>query len=134
MEGSFSVLTGYSAYHRAAEQSEDTYEMIAKVPLCAGRSAVAEALCDEWVDTTRNQIPDRFWQNLRDGTLKDERAWKAIRQFSDNCVRRRQYEAYLRQRRGASDSKEPASLPRKVPEYSDGISSIEAKNLVTDRK
>lgn len=106
--------------------------MIAKVPLCAGRSAVAEALCDEWIDTTRN-IPNLFWQNLRDGTLKDEKSWKAICQFSDNCLRRRQYEAYLRQRRGISDSKEPIALPRNVPPYNDEISRREAKQLVLDR-
>jgi len=112
--------------------------MISKIPLSSGRSAVAEALCDEWIDTTCNQIPDKFWQNFREGTLRDERAWKAIRQFSENCVRRKQYEAYLRQRRGVSDSKEPISLPRKVPEYSDTykseISKKEAEKLVTDRK
>ena len=137
LEGLFSIWTGYNAYHRAAEYSEDTYDMIAKVPLSSGRSAVAEALCDEWIQTTRHQIPDMFWRSERDGTLRDVKAWKAIRQFSDNCVRRRQYEAYLRQKRGISDS-EPISLPRKVPEYSDSykseISRKVAEKLVKDRK
>lgn len=137
VEGLFSAWAGYSAYHRAAEHSEDTYEMIVKVPLSSGRSAVAEALCDEWIQTTRHEIPDMFWRNYQDGTLQKGRAWKAVRQFSDNCVRRRQYEAYLRQKRGIPAS-EPISLPRKVPEYSDSykneISRREAEALVTDRK
>ena len=141
MEGSFSVWAGYCAYHRAADQSEDTYELIAKVPLCAGRSTVAEGLCDEWIDITRNRIPGTFWQNFQEGTLRDERAWKAIQRFSDNCVRRRQYEAYLRQRAGTLNKKEPIALPRKVPEYNDAsmnrldrIFRKEAEKLVTDRK
>jgi hypothetical protein len=71
---------------------------------------------------------------LKTGALKDEKSWKAIRQFSDNCVRRRQYEAYLRQRRGIPYSNEPIPLPGKVPQYNDEISSREAKKLVTDRK
>jgi hypothetical protein len=142
VEGSFSVWTGYCAYHRAAEQSKDVYEMIAKVPLCAGRSAVAEAVCDEWVDTTRERIPQLFWQNLQEaGTLRDERAWKAIRQFSDNCIRRRHYEAYLRQKSGKTlDPKVPIPLPRKVPDYNSDafvnnkFSKTEAETLVADRK
>lgn len=138
VEGSFSVFTGYSAFQRTAEQSEDTYEMISKVPLCSGRSAVAEGLCDDWIEITRNQIPDLFWQNLQDETLRDVRAWKAIHQFCDNCTRRRHYEAYIRQRRGITDPNVPIVLPRNVPEcneaYKKQISRVEAEKLVSDRK
>lgn len=141
VEGSFSVWAGYCAFHRAADLGGDTYELIAKVPLCAGRSAVAEGLCDEWINITNEQIPDTFWLNVRDGILKDERAWNAIRSFSNNCVRRRQYEAYMRQRDGTLDRTNPIVLPRKVPEYNDAntkhmdqISRKEAEKIVTDRK
>lgn len=138
VEGSFSIFIGYGAYHRAAEYSQDTYEMISKVPLCSGRSAVSESLCDDWIDITKRLVPPLFWQNVRDGTVRDERAWKAIQSFSDNCVRRRQYEAYLRQRRGISDPNKPISLPRKVPEYNEfykkQISKAEAEKLVVDKR
>jgi hypothetical protein len=137
VEGSFSFWAGYRAYHLVAEQSEDTYQLIAQVPLCAGRSAVAERLCNDWIDITNKQVPLAFWQNVGKGNLRDERAWYAIRQFSENCVRRQLYEAHLRQKSGVSNEIEPIVLPRKVPEYSGaytkGLTSKEAQELVTDR-
>lgn len=136
VEGTFSFWAGYRAYHLAAEQSEDTYELIAQVPLCAGRSAVAERLCSDWIDITNKQIPLAFWKNLGQGNLRDERAWEAIRQFSENCVRRQRYEAHLREKAGISNQNEPIVLPRKVHRhvYANELTSEEAQKLVTDRK
>jgi hypothetical protein len=138
VEGSFSFWAGYRSYHLAAEQLEDTYELIAQVPLCAGRSAVAERLCKDWIDITNTQIPLAFWQNVGQGNLRDERAWNAIRQFSENCVRRQRYEEYLRKKTDISNPNEPIVLPRKVPEYSDAYTKVllreEAQKLVADRR
>ena len=114
--------------------------MIAEVPLTAGRSAIAEDLCDEWVDITLNKIHPAFWENLDgEGKLPDERTWKAIRYFAANCVRRKLYEDELRRATGAAtppSSAEPVSLPQPVPVRirAPGIlSKIEAERFVTDR-
>lgn len=137
VEGAFSIWAGNRAYQLAAQKSEDIYELIAKVPLCAGRSVISEKLCSEFIDITNNQIPQAFWQNLNEGNLRDEREWKAIRQFSTNCVRRQRYEAHLRTTEGISHQDEPISLPRDVTEfefvYVNELSSTEAQKLVTDR-
>ena len=138
MEGSFSFWAGYQAYHWAVEQSEDTYELLAQIPLCAGRSTVSERLCDDWIDITNKQIPSAFWKHLDQIGQRDERAWSAIRQFSENCVRRQRYEALLREKAGISNRNEPIVLPRRVPEYNDvyanELTRKEAQKLVTDRK
>lgn len=138
VEGAFSIWAGNRAYHLAVRQSEDTYDLIAKVPLCAGRSLISEKMCSEFMDITNNQIPQAFWQNLNKGNLRDEQEWKAIRQFSINCARRQRYEAHIRKTEGITNHDKSISLPRDVTEfefeygYVDELSSTEAQKLVTD--
>ena len=90
--------------------------MVAEIPLCKGRSRISEALCPEWIHITTNQIPADFWKVLEDGDgLRDEQTWRAIQQFSRNCIKRQAFEDYIRKKNGVSDL-EHISLPERVPD------------------
>jgi hypothetical protein len=82
----------YASYNR----SEASWEAVADLPLCQGRSRISETLCPEWTKTTKTMIPEPFWKALDDGKLRDERTWTAIRRFSINCERRLSLESKLR--------------------------------------
>lgn len=136
VESLFAVWVGSRGYHIASSYTEGTYEMVSQIPLCPGRSSVSEALCDEWIDITRTQVPSTFWQNLdAEKGLQDIRTWRAIQAFAENCVKRKTYESVLRSERGIMDDNEPVVLPSKVPDdvLSFSISKEEARGLSTDR-
>lgn len=133
IESLFSIWIGTKVYQETSRVSEGTYELISQIPLCKGRSTLAENLCEEWVNVGYRKIPPAFWKNVgaEERRLQDERAWKAIRTFSANCIKRKKYEAAIRKERGIPDQTEPVVLPNKVPE--DILSDDQAQKLVTDR-
>ncbi len=108
VEGMFSLWVGYRCYDffshsrplatfpEKVEQSVDSVDAIAAIPLCSGRSKIAEAVCPEWIDITKQQIPAAYWKALDDGRLRDERIWKAIQTFSNNCELRLTAEGRIR--------------------------------------
>ncbi|MGK3751116.1 MAG: hypothetical protein ACI8RD_003416 [Bacillariaceae sp.] len=96
VEGMFSIWLGYRCYDYVSHRSKDSMNAIAELPLCRGRSRVADALCPEWNQITKTQIPSSFWQALEDGKIQDERTWLAIKTFSSNCDRRLAVEKSIR--------------------------------------
>jgi hypothetical protein len=101
VEGLFSLWVGFRSYDYASHhRSEASWDAVAEIPLCQGRSRISEALCPEWIRTTRTQIPEPFWKAYQDGKLRDQRTWTAIRNFSANCERRLAVEHRIRQERG----------------------------------
>lgn len=134
VEGCFSFWLGRRAYHYQSKRSHGAYESIVEIPLCSGRSVIADGICDEWVDIT-NQVPKAFWKNLQQkDNLTDERAWTAIAQFSNNCIKRRAYERIERQDREGEDEASDArivSLSTSVP-LDVELTESEAEKLVED--
>jgi hypothetical protein len=99
---------------------------------------MSEALCPEWIDITKNQIPKSFWKAFENGELRDERTWTAIRQFSINCEKRHAFEKQIRQEHSLSAT-EPISLPQRVP--GDVLSSPDSPlgkqtvaNIISDQR
>lgn len=141
VEGCFSFWLGRRAYHYQSKRSNGAYEKIVKIPLCSGKSVLADGLCDEWVDITTNQVPKAFWKNLQQkDNLTDEQAWTAIVKFSNNCIKRRAYERLQRQEvnwptGGEEDSEasdaQIVSLPTNVP-LDVELTESEAAKLVDD--
>jgi hypothetical protein len=130
---SLSFWAGVRAYQVAGQTSESTFEGISQIPLVRGRSLVAEKVCPEWVQITRRDIPQVFWDNLDDAnSLQDERTWHAIRTFSQNCIRRKLYERAL-----AKDHPgEILSLPERVPDYvpsDQQLTTEQILHLILDR-
>ena len=112
-----------------------------KIPLCGGRSIIADNVCHQWVDITAHQIPRPFWKNL-DGNFKevvgsglaDEQAWKSILSFSNNCIKRGAYERKVKEDQGLpSKDSEHISLPTDVPDDT-VLSKSEAEQLIGDSK
>mmetsp|Transcript_22168 Transcript_22168/g.32627 ORF Transcript_22168/g.32627 Transcript_22168/m.32627 type:complete len:292 (+) Transcript_22168:177-1052(+) len=145
VEGTFGFWAGWRGYQLTSSQTEGTYEAVAKIPLCEGRSAVSDGICAEWIDLTYNKIPPAFWRNLddEDKMLRDDRTWKAVRAFADNCVKRRSYEQRLRNESGITNNNEPVSIPSPgVPDDifdndargMNSISKEEAEKIVLDSK
>jgi hypothetical protein len=142
VEGSFSLWVGSRAYdYQSKHYSEGGYETLAKIPLCSGKSVIADKVCQEWVEITANQVPKMFWKNLdpnnpiykEKGPLSEERAWHAIIQFSNNCVKRRAYERELSKGRNdkVDDDDTTISLPTDVPENV-VLTKEDAQKLVED--
>ncbi len=119
VESSFGAWAGWRGYNIISSQNVDSYELIGKIPLCAGRSVTSDTICSDWVELVHNEIQPEFWQNLnsKDGEkkLNDPRKWKAIRDFADNCVKRKAYEDSYRKQQGLS-SNVPVELPNDVPQ------------------
>ena len=136
VEGSFAIWAGSRAYSSISDLSHDTYELIAELPLVAGRSVVADNLCKEWIDISHRQIPSTFWENVDAGTLRSPETWRAIQRFCDNCVKRDCYEKSLRKERHLADN-EPVSLPTRVPNVisvdTAPFTKAEAKQLTDDK-
>ena len=65
-------------------------------------SVISDRVCTEWVDLVHRQIPTLFWQNLDASPciLQDEARWRSVREFADNCVKRRAFEDEIRKSRG----------------------------------
>ena len=113
-EASFSAWAGWRGYNIVSSQnSNNSYEEIAKIPLCSGRSIVSETVCSEWTDLVHKQIPSSFWENLDNGEecrLKDPQRWRSVRDFADNCIKRNAYEYSYRKQNDIS-SYEPVVVP-----------------------
>jgi len=150
VEGGFSFWVGNRAFHYSSKNSDGAYETLAKIPLCSGNSVIADNLCQEWVQITTQQIPRTFWKNLQTKNgLRDERAWQAIVNFSNNCVKRSAFERQMRiqattttttittavaqppQSANDDDASHNISLPVEVPEDV-VLSDLEAQKLVQD--
>ena len=67
-------------------------------------STISDKVCNEWVDLVHNQIPSQFWQNLdcTECKLQEEARWRSVRDFADNCVKRRAFEDAFRKQYGVS--------------------------------
>jgi hypothetical protein len=139
VESTFALWVGYRGYNYASHQSKGSYQTISEIPLCKGRSRMAEALCPEWIDITKNQVPASFWNVYENGALRDDNTWTAIRQFSLNCERRAAFEDKVRQDCNMSTN-EPVLLSERIPDGflpSSELLSLEKEsvsNLVSDKE
>ena len=113
VEGMFSLWVGYRCYDYASDSSRDSINAIAELPLCKGRSRVAEALCPEWIETTKTHIPGSFWKALAENKLQEERTWAAIQKFSINCEKRLAAERITRKVSSMRED-EPVVLTKRV--------------------
>ena len=144
-EASFGMWVGWAGYKRVAGAQEGSYEMIAKIPLIEGRSEFSDGLCMEWMHIANTHIPPAFWRNLdstRSNTtaelelsdpkpkLKDPKSFRAIKQFADNCAKRKEFEMHLRKERGLNDTT-PISIPS--PGVPTELSRSEAELFVRDK-
>mmetsp|Transcript_14294 Transcript_14294/g.18035 ORF Transcript_14294/g.18035 Transcript_14294/m.18035 type:complete len:264 (+) Transcript_14294:49-840(+) len=135
-EGLFASWAGVRAYYVSSKGSDDIYEEIAKIPLSDGRSVISDKMCQQWVDTAYRQIPREFWFNLKEEKLNDNRTWRAIGQFAQNCVMRDLYETKIRTEKGLPPD-EPVLIPSPgVPTPNQGqdenLTIETAEMLVTD--
>lgn len=97
-----------------SSQNSNSYDEIAKIPLCAGKSIVSEKICSEWVDLVHNEMSKDFWKNLdeeEDCRLKDKGRWKAVLGFADNCIKRKAFEDSYRKQLGMK-SDDPVDVPK----------------------
>lgn len=104
-EASLGAWAGWRGYTIKSSQDTNSFEEIAKIPLCAGRSAVSEKVCPDWVNLVRKEIDRSFWNNLNDGEecrLKDPQRWRSVRDFADNCIKRKVFEDSYRKKNGLS--------------------------------
>ena len=123
VEGTFSIWVGYRCYDYTSHRSKDSMSAIAELPLCSGRSRVADALCPDWNQITNTQIPSSFWQALEDGKIPDERTWFAIQSFSTNCERRLAVEKSIRSRDLSIPGEQPVELTERVPSEEEKVLS-----------
>ena len=114
VEGMFSLWAGFRCYDYSSHRSQRTWQAVADIPLCQGRSRVSDALCAEWVETTHNKVPAEFWDAVTEGTVRDQQTWNAIRTFSMNCERRWEVERRIRREQGINDRSFPVALPQRV--------------------
>jgi hypothetical protein len=113
-EASFGAWAGYRGYNMISSQNSNSYDEIAKIPLCAGKSIVSEKICSEWVDLVHNEMSKDFWKNLdeeEDCRLKDKGRWKAVLGFADNCIKRKAFEDSYRKQLGMK-SDDPVDVPK----------------------
>ncbi|KAK1736759.1 hypothetical protein QTG54_012781 [Skeletonema marinoi] len=112
-EASFGAWAGYRGYNMISSQNSNSYDEIAKIPLCAGKSIVSEKICSEWVDLVHNEMSKDFWKNLdeEDCRLKDKGRWKAVLGFADNCIKRKAFEDSYRKQHGMK-SDDPVDVPK----------------------
>lgn len=102
-ELSFGAWAGWRGYSILSSQNNQSYDEIAKIPLCTGRSRVSDKVCPEIVNLVHKEIPPPFWSNLDDGDeckLKDPNRWRAVRSFADNCIKRNVFEESYRKQHG----------------------------------
>mmetsp|Transcript_43568 Transcript_43568/g.105646 ORF Transcript_43568/g.105646 Transcript_43568/m.105646 type:complete len:287 (-) Transcript_43568:1647-2507(-) len=127
VEGMFSLWVGFRCYDYSSHQSQSTWQAVADIPLCQGRSRVSDALCPDWVETTHKEVPTEFWDAVSDGTVRDPQTWNAIRSFSMNCERRWQIERQIRREQGLRDTNRPVVLPQRVEGSFPIDSSVESE-------
>ena len=111
-EASFGAWAGYRGYTIISSQNTNSYEEIAKIPLCAGRSIVSEKICSDWVDLVHNDISKDFWKNLdvEDCRLKDKSRWVSVLAFANNCIKRKAFEDSFRKQHGMKPG-DPVDVP-----------------------
>lgn len=114
-EGTFGFWAGYRGYHMALSlQSEDALEELTQIPLCEGRSIVSDNVCHEWTRLINHEIPSNFWLNLDSSDsaalMEHEKRWRAVLEFSQNCMKRKSYEEDLRKKLKIRED-EPISIP-----------------------
>jgi hypothetical protein len=105
-EAAFSGLVGWRVgYMKMSSQNANSYDEIAKIPLCSGRSSVSDKACPDLVDLVHKEIPQTFWENLNnkeEERLLDPQQWQAVREFADNCIKRKIFEESYRKQNGLS--------------------------------
>ena len=105
-EAALSGLVGWRVgYTKISSQNENSYDEIAKIPLCAGRSIVSDKVCPDMINLVHREIPRAFWENLNgndESRSQDPQQWQAIRAFADNCIKRNAFEESYRKQRGLS--------------------------------
>lgn len=102
-EASFGAWAGWRGYNIVSAQNKNSYEEISKIPLCAGMSSVSENVCPDFVSLVHKEIPRAFWSHLDDGEdtqMKDPQRWQSVRDFADNCIKRKVYEDSYRKQNG----------------------------------
>jgi hypothetical protein len=114
-EAALSGLVGWRVgYTKMSSQNANSYDEIAKIPLCAGRSSVSDKACPDLVDLVHKEIPHSFWENLenKEGKqLLDPQRWQAVRSFADNCIKRKMFEESYRKQNGLSPQ-EAVAIPK----------------------
>jgi hypothetical protein len=105
-EAALSGLVGWRVgYTKISSQNENSYDEIAKIPLCAGRSIVSDKTCPDMINLVHREIPRAFWENLNgkeESRLQDPQQWQAICAFAENCIKRNAFEESYRKQRGLS--------------------------------
>ncbi|KAL7553081.1 hypothetical protein ACHAWF_016343 [Thalassiosira exigua] len=136
-EAALGALGGWRGYNMVSSQNKSSYEEISKLPLCAGRSIVAEEVCPDWVNLVKREIDSNFWKNLdncrfdggdqsEDCRLRDPQRWHVVRNFADNCIKRTVFEGIHRKEHGLSAGS-PVVIPKPgVPD--DILLSLDKKN------
>lgn len=83
-------------------QSNEMYDELASIPLCQGKSHVADTLCHDFSQLTYHSIPAEFWYNLdgENNHLKNHHAFRAILTFSQNCMKRKKFESLISKDKG----------------------------------
>jgi hypothetical protein len=113
-ESTLGFWAAYRGYHLALDmKSDDVYDDLVNLPLCAGKSQVSDVICRDWINIVKYQIPDDFWANANhqnNAQLKNEEFFRAVLGFKDACLKRRRYEEVLRRRDGL-DEKESIFVP-----------------------
>ncbi len=111
-ETSFGAWAGYRGYTIMSAKNTSSYDEIAKIPLCAGRSIVSEKICSEWVDLVHNEMSPDFWKNLEeeDCRLKDKGRWTSVLSLADNCIKRKAFEDSYRKQHGMK-LEDPVDVP-----------------------
>jgi hypothetical protein len=118
-ESTVGIWSAYRGYHLAASmRSGNIYEDVVNLPLCEGRSIVADTICNEWQDIIRYKIAPEFWENLNSTQseegeqikLKNPEFFKGVLEFNQACRKRKAFEDMIRKREGKK-SDEPIIIP-----------------------
>ena len=141
LEGAFSCWFGYRAYNHLSHASTQTYDRIADLPLVAGKSRIASALCSDWIDVSQDQVSTEFWNDLNNhnaqgeeennNIIRDPQTWQAIQRFTENCILREEAEQNIRQEQGLASS-QAVALPKRLVNSAYRISNNEAEELTRD--
>lgn len=123
-EASFGAWAGWRGYNIMSSKNTSSYEEIAKLPLVAGRSKVAERVCPEWINLVQKEIHPEFWKNLDHGEesrLRDPQRWRLVRDFARNCVKRNAFEESYRKQNelssGTAVNVPEGGVPEDIPSY-----------------